>query len=250
MSSFQAIVLSIIEGITEFLPVSSTGHLILASKLLHIQPTEFTKSFEIFIQLGAIMAVATLYGRVLLINRKLWLPLISAFIPTAIVGFTFYPLIKTYLLESTTITTISLFVGGFVLIFFERIGFKKDKTLTWQNAIIIGLCQSVSIIPGVSRAAATIVGGLAIGLPRKEAVEFSFLLALPTMAAASGLDLIKSAGNFTQSELWILVVGFIGAWVVAHVTIKAFLRFIKTNTFTSFGVYRILLALIFWLLYR
>ena len=137
MNAVQVVLLSIIEGITEFLPVSSTGHLILASKLLRIQTTEFTKSFEIFIQLGAIMAVVTLYWRMLLGNRKLWVPLIMAFIPTAIVGFTLYPYIKGYLLDNTLVTTISLFVGGLVLIGFEKIYTEKSERLTWQRALMI-----------------------------------------------------------------------------------------------------------------
>ena len=246
MSIIHAIILAVIEGITEFLPISSTGHLILASKLLAIQTTEFTKSFEIFIQLGAIMAVTTLYWHTLVTNRKLWLPLISAFIPTAFVGFTFYPFIKGYLLDNSLITTVSLFIGGIVLIGFERWHKETSELLTWQRACVIGLCQSVSIIPGVSRAAATIIGGLMTGLSRKEAVEFSFLLALPTMMAATGYDLMKSAGSFQQDQYMLLAIGFIGSWITAYLTVKAFLRYIQTNTFISFGVYRVVLSLAFW----
>jgi len=247
MNAVQVVLLSIIEGITEFLPVSSTGHLILASKLLRIQTTEFTKSFEIFIQLGAIMAVVTLYWRMLLGNRKLWVPLIMAFIPTAIVGFTLYPYIKGYLLDNTLVTTISLFVGGLVLIGFEKIYTEKSERLTWQRALMIGMFQSLSVVPGVSRAAATIIGGLSAGLSRKEAVEFSFLLALPTMAAATGLDLVKSAGTFDPNQFGILALGFCIAWFTAYFTVKLFLAYIKTHTFISFGVYRVILALVFWL---
>lgn len=249
MNILQAVVLSIIEGITEFLPISSTGHLILASKLLNIPSTEFTKSFEIFIQLGAIMAVATLYFRSLLTNRKLWLPLVAAFLPTAIVGFTFYPFIKRFLLDNTLITAVNLFIGGLVLIGFERVHKEKSEVLIWQRALIIGMFQSISIFPGVSRAAATIIGGLAIGLSRKEAVEFSFLLALPTMAAATALDLVKSGASFSQSEVWLLGIGFISAWITAYFTVKTFLAFIKTNSFISFGVYRLIAAGVFALLF-
>ena len=247
MNILQTIVLSFIEGITEFLPVASTGHLILASKLLGIPATDFTKSFEIFIQLGAIMAVAFMYWRTILTNRKLWMPLGIAFLPTAVVGFTLYPMIKGYLLENTMITTISLFAGGLILIGFERFHLEQSKQLTWQRALVIGVFQSVSVIPGVSRAAATIVGGMVMGLSRKEAVEFSFLLAVPTMAAATGLDLVKNAGSFSQSNISMLLIGFVVSWCTAYLSVKAFLSFVKTNSFTVFGVYRVVLALIFFL---
>ena len=247
MNVIQEILLSIIEGITEFLPISSTGHLILASKILDIQVTEFTKSFDIFIQLGAIMAIATLYWKTLFTNKKLWLPLFAAFVPTALVGFTLYPFIKGYLLDNTFVTTMSLFIGGLVLISFEKIYKQKSEPLTWQRALMIGLFQSISVIPGVSRAAATILGGMTVGLTRFEAVEFSFLLALPTMAAATGLDLVKSAGSFEPNQFLTLGLGFIVSWVTAYLTVKALLAYIKTHTFIAFGVYRVVLALAFWL---
>lgn len=248
MNLIHAIILSIIEGITEFLPISSTGHLILASKLLEVASTEFTKSFEIFIQLGAIMAVTTLYWKTLITKKSLWLPLMAAFVPTAIVGLTLYPVIKGYLLENTQITVVSLFVGGLFII-----GFEKYRTLdsgsgagmTIKKAIIIGLFQSLSVIPGVSRAAATILGGMTAGLTRVEAVEFSFLLALPTMAAAVGLDLVKSAQTFEPHQYMILGLGFIVSWITAFLTVKALLAYVKTHTFTAFGVYRVILALAF-----
>lgn len=248
MDAIHAIILSVIEGVTEFLPVSSTGHLILASKLLGIPQTEFIKSFEIFIQLGAIMAIASLYLRTLITNRKLWLPLFAAFLPTAIVGFTLYPFIRNYLLDNAFITTVNLFIGGLILIGFEHVHKEKSETLTWQRALVIGIFQSISIFPGVSRAAATIIGGLVLGLSRKDAVEFSFLLALPTMAAASGYDLLKNAGSFQQDQYIFMAIGFIGAWITAYITVKAFLAFVQTHTFTFFGVYRVALALAFWLL--
>lgn len=248
MSIFHAAILSVIEGVTEFLPVSSTGHLILAAKLLGVSGSEFAKSFEIFIQLGAIMAVISLYWRTLLTNKKLWLPIGAAFLPTAVVGFTLYPFIKEALLGNTAVTTISLFVGGLFLIAFERWHRSTSSPLTWKKALIIGVCQSVSIIPGVSRAAATIIGGLSVGLSRKEAVEFSFLLALPTMTAATGLDLLKSAHAFSTNEVGLLAVGFVISWVTALVVVKAFVRFVTRATFIGFGYYRIGVALLFWLL--
>lgn len=246
MNILQAVVLSIIEGVTEFLPISSTGHLMLATKLLGLAPTEFAKSFEIFIQLGAIMAVATLYWRTLLTKKSLWLPLMAAFAPTAIVGFTLYPMIKGYLLEHTQVTVVSLAIGGLIIIGYERFFRGTPTPITWQRALIIGVFQSLSIIPGVSRAATTILGGMTVGLTRFEAVEFSFLLALPTMAAAVGLDLIKSAGTFEPNQFVILGIGFIVSWVTAFLTVKALLAYVKTHTFTAFGVYRVVLALAFW----
>jgi undecaprenyl-diphosphatase len=266
MNLFQTIILSVVEGITEFLPISSTGHLILASHLLRIQPTEFTKSFEIIIQLGAILAVLFLYWKRILSSTKLWKPLIAAFLPTALIGLVLYKLIKNYLLENTTVTLITLFIGGIILIMVEKYWEQKNKlldkstmtkkeikqieNLTVKQSIIVGLAQSFSIIPGVSRAAATIVGGLFVGMDRKTAVEFSFLLAIPTMAAATGLDLIKSGFSFTQSEWMTLGIGFIGAFITAFFAVKYFLQFIQNHTFIPFGIYRILLALLFWLLVK
>lgn len=264
MNLLHAIILSIIEGITEFLPISSTGHMILASKIMGIPQTEFAKSFEIIIQLGAILAVATLYIQTLLTNKKLWTPLLLAFIPTAIVGFVLYPFIKDVLLENALITTISLFIGGIILIGFEK--WKKldsrrslSRTLMWdgndkfitpstltpKNALMIGLFQSISIIPGVSRAAATIIGGMLTGLSKKDAVEFSFLLALPTMAAATGLDVIKNREVFTQGNIGMLLLGCAIAYITAWITVKKFLTYVKTHSFASFGIYRIVLAVFF-----
>lgn len=250
MSLIHAIILSIIEGITEFLPISSTGHMILAAKVLNIPQTDFAKSFEIIIQLGAILAVATLYIQTLLSNKKLWTPLIIAFVPTAVVGFTLYPLIKNVLLENSIITVTSLFLGGIILLLFDRYHKPALKpvtpsTLTPRHAFVIGLFQSISIIPGVSRAAATIIGGLLMGLSRKDAVEFSFLLALPTMAAATGLDLLKSKDVFTQGNIFIVLLGSVIAYMTAWITVKKFLTYVKTHDFSSFGVYRIVLAILF-----
>lgn len=253
MSLFQALVLSIVEGITEFLPISSTGHLILVSDLLAISQTEFVKSYEIVIQLGAICAVILLYGRNLLKEKsqKILIHVALAFIPTAILGLTLYKFIKQYLIGDSLITVISLFLGGIFLIGFEGLyKVKQDGTiekLTPFQSIFIGLGQSLSIIPGISRAAATIICGIFSGLSRKKAVEFSFYLAAPTMFAASGLDLVKTRFAFTGNEYLLLLIGFIGAFITAVVTIKFLLIFIQNHTFVSFGVYRIIIALLFWL---
>ncbi|MEK7577944.1 MAG: undecaprenyl-diphosphate phosphatase [Patescibacteria group bacterium] len=249
MSFDHAVILALIEGITEFLPISSTGHMILAAKLLNIPQTEFAKSFEIIIQLGAIMAVASIYMQTLFTNKKLWMPLILAFVPTAIMGFTLYPFIKNVLLENSMITAASLFLGGLVLILFDKYHKKTAQitpsTLTPKNALMIGLFQSISVIPGVSRAAATIIGGMITGLSKKDAVEFSFLLALPTMAAATLLDVIKNREVFTQGNIGILLLGCAIAYISALITVKKFLTYVKTHSFASFGVYRIVLAVLF-----
>lgn len=249
MNIWQAIILSIIEGITEFLPVSSTGHLILASGILKIPASEFVKTFEIAIQLGAVLAVVGVFGRQTWNNFKLWGKIAAAFVPTAIFGLMFYKPIKIYLLGNTSVVLWSLLLGGVVLIVFERFikkGGDSIDSLNWKTAVGIGLAQSVSMVPGVSRAAATIVGGMVLGLSREEATKFSFLLAIPTMAAATGLDLVKSGWIFNSSQFLILGVGFVGALLTAFVTTKYFIKYVQKHDFTAFGVYRIVLALIFW----
>lgn len=252
MNLFHTVIFSIIEGITEFLPISSTGHLILASRLLNIVQTEYVKSFEIIIQMGAICAVIVLYGKSLLQgkNKKILINLLLAFTPTAVLGFTLYKYIKEYLIGDSIITVISLFFGGIFLIGFEK-KFKEDKyktieKLTPFQSILIGLGQSVSMIPGVSRAAATIIGGMLCGLSRKESVEFSFYLAIPTMFAATGLDLVKTRLSLTLSEYIMLIVGFIGSFLTALIAIKLLLNFIQKHTFIPFGVYRVVIAVLFW----
>jgi len=243
MNVLSAIILSIIEGVTEFLPISSTGHMILASTLLKIAETDFVKSFEIIIQLGAILAVIVLYW------KKLWfynMRVLIAFIPTAIVGFLLYKFIKDSLLGNPWIVVWSLGLGGILLIFLEKFHTEKQKNMSLRDAFIIGIAQSFSIIPGVSRAAATIAGALLLGVKRETAVEFSFLLAIPTMAAATGLDLIKSAHNFSGNDYMLLTVGFVGAFITALITVTWFIKFVKTHTFIPFAIYRIAAALAFY----
>lgn len=256
MDIFQSFILSIVEGVTEFLPISSTGHLTLAAELLKVEQSEFVKSFEIFIQLGAILAIVLLYFEKLLKNRQVWKKILLSFIPSAIVGLTLYKPIKQFLIGNTTITLITLFFGGVALIALEKIYNEQPhylesiERLSWKKAILIGLAQSISVIPGVSRAGATIFGGMFLGLQRKTAVEFSFLLAIPTMLAAATLDLVKSELQWTPNELLLLGVGFSGALVTAFITAKYFLHYIQHHTFIGFGVYRIILAILFWLVLR
>jgi len=253
MSLFHAIILSIIEGLTEFLPISSTGHMILVGQLLGIPQTEFVKSFEIIIQLGAICAVVVLYMKTLLQRISLWPKILAAFIPTAILGFIFYKIVKQYLLGNSMVTVLALGIGGVCFLFLEKM--MREKTFTaktldeisYKQSIIIGLSQSVSMIPGVSRSAASIFGAMAGGVNRQTAVEFSFLLAIPTMVAATGLDLVKSGFSFSSNDYQLLGIGFIGAFITALVAVKAFLQFIKSNTFIPFAWYRIVLAILFFI---
>jgi len=253
MNFLHAIILSIIEGITEFLPISSTGHMVLASKILDIQQAEFVKSFEIIIQLGAILAVVFLYWNTISKNINVWKKVITAFIPTGIIGFVLYKIIKSVLLGNSVITVYALLIGGILLIVLEKIYKEKEhhadniEKISYKNAFLIGLFQSVSIIPGVSRSAATIIPALLLGTKRKTAVEFSFLLAIPTMLAATALDLVKSNLSFTMSEYFILITGLIVSFVVALFAVKFLLNFIKNHTLIPFGIYRIILAIAFWL---
>jgi undecaprenyl-diphosphatase len=249
MNLIQALVLSIVEGLTEFLPISSTGHLVLASNLLHIFQSDFVKSFEIFIQLGAIMAVVVLYWKKFL-NTKLWPSLIAAFLPTAILGLIFYHFVKSVLIGNVYVTLAALFLGGLVLIFLDRVPKKQDGKLDLKTATIIGLAQSISMIPGISRAAATIVGATLLGVPKEDAVEFSFLLAVPTLAAATGLDLVKSNFSFTSNEWMLLLLGLAGAFITAILAIKFFIGFVRNHDFKTFGVYRLVLVVVYFLVVR
>ena len=254
MELWHAILLGIVEGITEFLPISSTGHLLLVSHIAQITETDFIKSFEIIIQLGAILAVLVLYPKRLLLEKPVLTRVIAGFIPTGILGLLFYKAIKHYLLGNMLVVVGSLFIGGVFIILFEKYyktsHEKSIEDLSHNEAAIIGIIQCLSFIPGVSRSAATIFGGMWKGLSRSQAVEFSFLLAVPTMAAATGLDFLKnykmilSSGNGT-----LLLVGFVVSFIVALGSIKFLLRFVSRNNFTVFGVYRIIIALLFFAMF-
>lgn len=254
MTIVQALLLSAVEGLTEFFPISSTGHLILASRLLQLPPNNFVKTFTIAIQSGAILAVIVLYGQKLL-RRALWNRLLIAFLPTALIGLFFYPLIKQALLNSTVITLASLFLGGLFLIVFERFYSPRSlalplENLSYRSAFLIGLTQAVSIVPGVSRAGAAIVGGMLLGLPRTTATEFSFLLAIPTILGATLLDLTHTAFTFSATNYGLLALGFVGSFITACIAIKTFIAYLQHHTLTAFGVYRLILAAAFWLIYR
>lgn len=255
MSYLHALVLAIIEGITEFLPVSSTAHLILAGKLLHLPETEFLKSFDIAIQLGAILAVVSLWFKRLLKDWKLIQRVVVAFIPTGIIGVVLYPFIKGFLLGSTSIILWSLLLGGIVLMGFEFLHKKEGKEekgveeISNKQALGIGLFQALAVIPGVSRSASTILGGMWLGLKRKTAVEFSFLVAIPTMGAAVGLDLLKNASSFSADQFGLMAFGCVVSFFVALASVKALTAFVRGHTFLIFGFYRVVLALLlFWIL--
>jgi undecaprenyl-diphosphatase len=250
MRWIDAVILGIVEGITEFLPISSTGHLILASSILGLANSEFQKSFEIAIQLGAILSVVVLYARSLLKNFERIIKVFVAFLPTAVIGLLAYKIIKHYLLGNLRVVLLSLLIGGIILIVFELFYKRREKnassSISYSKAVSIGLFQSISMIPGVSRAAATILGGLSLGIDRRTIVEFSFLLAIPTMAAATGLDLLKSGFHFSSAEWQMLGIGFVVSFVVALLSIKFLLHYIQRHTFIAFGVYRIIVAVAFW----
>ncbi len=254
MKLLDAILLGIVEGITEFLPVSSTGHLILTSALLRLSNTEFLKTFEIAIQLGAILSVVVLYARSLIKDPKSIRRVFVAFLPTAAIGFVAYKAVKQYLLGNQPVVVAALFIGGIILILFEMRNRKELRggatEISYRQAFLIGVFQSISMIPGVSRSAATIIGGLSLGLDRKTIVEFSFLLAIPTMAAATGLDILKNASSFSMAEFELLATGFIVSFLVALVCIKWLLRYIQNHSFISFGIYRIGVALVYWFVLR
>jgi undecaprenyl-diphosphatase len=252
LDAAHAVVLGIVEGITEFLPISSTAHLILASKALGLEDTEFLKSFEIIIQLGAILSVVVLYWNRFL-NIEVLKKLVVAVIPTGVIGLTVYKAIKGYLLGNVAVVLTTLLVGGIALIIFERFQQRDDRDvdfseISYRKAFLIGLFQSIAVIPGVSRSAATIVGGSLLGVSKRTIVEFSFMLAVPTMIAASGLELVKNRsainGNFE-----ILAIGFIVSFLTAILAIKSFLGYIKKRDFSAFGWYRIALAVVFYLVF-
>lgn len=247
-----SVILGIVEGFSEFLPISSTGHLILAGKLLGLGETDFVKSFEIAIQLGAILSVVVLYWRTFLVDIEVTKKVAVAFLPTGIIGFVLYKLIKTFLLGSSRVVLWSLLIGGIVIVFFEMLHREKEDAtgefaeVTYRQSFLIGVFQSLAVIPGVSRSAATIIGGLILGLKRKTIVEFSFLLAVPTMLAATVYDLYKNGSNFSLSQFNLLAIGFSTAFIIALLSIKFFIRFIQTHSFISFGIYRIALVIIWF----
>ena len=250
MTLLEAIIIGIIEGLTEFLPISSTGHMILATYLMQLHESEFVKTFEIVIQIGAILAIVSMYMKRFLAGLEIYFKLAVAFVPTGIIGLLAYSTIKTYLM-SPLVVAISLILGGVVLILIdEKVeknkGHYNDITdISYKSAFYIGLIQCFSMIPGVSRAAATIIGGVFNGFDKKQAAEFSFLLAVPTMLAASGYDLLKSPVELNQEAVTLLLAGLVTAFIFAYFAVKLFLVLLKKYGFRHFGYYRIAVGIIF-----
>jgi undecaprenyl-diphosphatase len=245
MSIWQAIILSIIEGITEFLPVSSTGHMIIASSVMGISHLEFTKMFTVNIQFGAILSVVVLYWKRFFQTTDFYFKLFVAFLPAAVLGFLLNDLIDS-LLENVVVVAISLLIGGIVLLFIDKIAnsTEDEKEISYFDALKIGFFQCIAMIPGVSRSASTIIGGMVQGLSRKQAAEFSFFLAVPTMAAAGGYKLLKTYDTIQAEDIKVLLIGNLVAFVVAMLAIKFFISFVTKYGFKVFGYYRIILGLI------
>ncbi len=245
MDLFQATVIGIIEGFTEFLPISSTGHMIVASDFLGLKQGSLLKAYEVIIQLAAILAVIGVYPEKFSPKKiGLWIKLFVAFLPIAVVGYLFKVQVKA--LFDVKVVAWMFIAGGIVFLIVEY--FYKEKahnvhdveSVTMKQAFAIGIAQVFALIPGTSRAGSTIIGALLVGLDRKTAAEFSFLLAVPVMAAVSGYDLLKHYHEFAQADLLPFVVGFIVAFATAYATIKLLLAFLQRFTFVPFGIYRIL----------
>ncbi len=255
MSVFQAVLLAIIEGLTEFLPISSTGHMIIGSYFMGIGSDPFVKTFTVAIQLGAIVSVVVLYHKRFLQSLKFYVVLFVAFLPAAVIGLLFNDYIDA-LLERVDVVGWMLIAGGIFLVFTDKIftsDVSTDETeISFGRAIRIGLIQCVAMVPGVSRSAATIVGGMTQGLSRKTAAEFSFFLAVPTMLAATGYKLLKfymSGNSFGQQELLLLAIGNIVAFIVAMAAIRYFINYLTRHGFALFGYYRIIAGTVLLVLY-
>ncbi len=256
MTILDAIILGIIEGLTEYLPISSTGHLIAASQFLGLQQTDFLKSFEIGIQSGAILSVLIVYRQRFFQNFDLefYKKLLLAFIPTAILGLILKNLIDGWL-ESLLVVAITTVLGGIFLIWMEKqkLFAQNAKTiegLTVKDCLILGLAQSCAMIPGTSRSGATIVGGLYLGLRKDQAAEFSFFLGVPTLMAASILKMKDVVPYLNAENTQIFAIGWVVSFLVAIVAIKGFIKIVSSKGFTGFGIYRIIFGtFLFWFIY-
>lgn len=249
MDIFQAIIIGIIEGFTEFLPISSTGHMIVASKFLGVSQDALTKAYEVIIQFAAILAVMLIYREKVTFKKiDLWQKLFIAFLPIAAVGYLFKDQIK--MLFTVEVVASMFIIGGVLFLLLEYFYEEKEwhiaevEKVSYKQALWVGIAQIFSLIPGSSRAGATIVGGLLVGMDRKTSAEFSFLLAIPVMAAVTGYDLLKHYQDFADANWGAFVAGFVTAFIVAYLTIKLFLVFIQRFTFVAFGIYRIIFGVI------
>jgi undecaprenyl-diphosphatase len=245
MSWIEALIIGIVEGLTEFLPVSSTGHMIITQKILGIESTEFVKAFIINIQFGAILSVVFLYWKKFFQTMSFYYKLLVAFIPAAVFGLLFNDIIDS-MLENVWVVAIMLVLGGIVLVFVDN-WFKnpdKEQEITYKKSFTIGMFQVIAMIPGVSRSAATIIGGMTQKLNRKNAAEFSFFLAVPTMFAASAYKLLENYKAINIDNIGILIFGNIIAFIVGFISIKSFISFLTKYGFKVFGYYRIIVGLI------
>jgi len=254
MSLIESIIIAIVEGLTEFLPISSTGHMIIAESLLGVEPDEFVKAFTVIIQFGAILSVLVLYFKRFFQSVDFYWKLFIAFLPAAVFGVLFSDKIDD-LLESVQVVAIMLILGGIFMLFVDKLFAKtsENQIIGWKRALIIGFCQCIAMIPGVSRSMATIVGGMSQKLTRKNAAEFSFFLAVPTMAAASGYKLLKlfmedGSRDLLMQNLDVLIIGNVVAFVVAMLAIKFFISFLTKYGFKAFGWYRIVVGAVLLIL--
>lgn len=253
MDIFHAIILGAIEGLTEFLPISSTGHLIVASEWMGLDQTKENAAFEVIIQLAAILAVIANYSQKFTFRYfDLWVKIAIAFIPIGAIGFLFSDQIKS--LFNVTIVAIMFIVGGIIFLIVEYL--HKDRVaeiqyvedISYKQAVWVGIAQVFALVPGTSRAGSTIIGAMLVGLSRKASAEFSFLLAMPVMVAASGYDFLKNYNEFSDANLIALGIGFLTAFVVAFLAMKLFIRFLEHFTFVAFGIYRIIFGVLLLIL--
>jgi undecaprenyl-diphosphatase len=255
MSFFDALILAIVEGLTEFLPISSTGHMIIASSVLGIASDPFTKTFTVAIQLGAILSVLVLYWKRFLQSVNFYIKLLVAFIPSAVIGFLLNDYIDQWL-ERIEVVAIALIIGGIIFLLIDKLFHATEEAggtdISYPVAFKIGLFQTIAMVPGVSRSAATIIGGLVQKLTKKTAAEFSFFLAVPTMFAATAFKLLKfyqSGNSFGGNEIALLAVGNAVAFIVAMLAIRSFISYLTAHGFKLFGYYRITLGVLLLILY-
>jgi len=255
MTLIDSVILGIVEGVTEFLPISSTAHMIIVSTLLGLKQTMQNVAFEVIIQLGATLAIVLIYlEKINFKELELWKKVILAFLPLAVIGF----LLRHQIKELFTITTAAwmFIIGGVVFFIVEKL-YNEDKVkvdnvekVNYKQALTIGFFQVFALIPGTSRSGSTIVGGMLSGLSRKAAADFSFLLAIPTMFAASGYEFLKNISSFKDQNFAVLAVGFVVSFVSAYVAVKLFLKFVEKYTLIPFGVYRIIFGIVLlWLIH-
>ncbi|MCK9454901.1 MAG: undecaprenyl-diphosphate phosphatase [Sulfurimonas sp.] len=256
MTILDSVILGIIEGFTEFLPISSTGHLIVASEFLGIEQNALNKAYQVIIQFAAILAVIFNYRDKFTLKKiDLWMNVFIAFLPLALIGFIFSSQIKE--LFSVNIVAVMFIVGGVIFLIVEKFFIHEDaqtihdvEQVTLKHSLVIGFAQVFALIPGTSRAGSTIIGALLVGLSRKASAEFSFLLAFPVMGAVATYDLLKHYQDFTESNITILAIGFVTSFIVAYLTMKLFLKFLEKFTFVSFGVYRIIFGIVLLLMFN